>query len=215
MQWTWITQYKLISSPWSDSPLPTTECLQATASVSLLQFTFPATILSLFKLDLKERSTTNEIKHKPAQTAAVYLLPNKFHATANVGLLARLQNLSTATLSSRWYNCGGAYLWRRQDGLLGQCRSKNCRCGVNKTTWSWTQLRPKSWWTSGGKNPLNNTVTLCWWCNRCLDYVEANVSCECERKDDIYGRSARGGRADGGHTKCRGRHINTPVCGLI
>ncbi len=30
---------------------------------------------------------------EPAQTAAADLLPNKFHATANVSLLARLQKL--------------------------------------------------------------------------------------------------------------------------
>ncbi len=57
-------RYKLISSLCSDSPLPTTECLQATPSVgSSLSWdgpvysaaTFPATVWSQFKLDLKKR----------------------------------------------------------------------------------------------------------------------------------------------------------------
>ncbi len=75
-------------------PYALTECLQATPSVdsssSLAEpvyytATFPATILSWFKLDLKERTTTNKIKHEPAQTA---------HATANVSLLAEVSYCS-------------------------------------------------------------------------------------------------------------------------
>ncbi len=96
-------QYELISSPCSDSPLLTTECLQVTPSVgSSLSWdrlvysaaTFPAIVWSQLKLDLKERATTNGIKLELAQTAAVDLLPNEFDATANVSLLARLQKLS-------------------------------------------------------------------------------------------------------------------------
>ncbi len=49
--------------------------------------TQPAFVSSQFKVDLKERATTNEAD----------LRPNKSHATANVSLLARLQKLSTAT----------------------------------------------------------------------------------------------------------------------
>ncbi len=60
--------------------------------------TFPAAVWSQFKLDLKERETTKEIKCGPTQTAAADLLPNESHATANVSLLACLQKLSTATL---------------------------------------------------------------------------------------------------------------------
>ncbi len=55
---------ELISSPCSDSPLATTECLQVTPSVGLSSSwdgsvysaaTFPATVWSQFNLDLKER----------------------------------------------------------------------------------------------------------------------------------------------------------------
>ncbi len=42
----------------------------------------------LSKLDLKERETTNGIKHEPEQTAAVDLLPSGSHAAANVSSLA-------------------------------------------------------------------------------------------------------------------------------
>ncbi len=38
--------------------------------------TFPATVWSQFKLDLKERETTKEIKSELEQTAAADLLPN-------------------------------------------------------------------------------------------------------------------------------------------
>ncbi len=83
-------------------------CLQATASVDLSSSwdgpvhsatTFPATLSSQFKLDLKESATTNEVKQEPAQTTAAELLRNESHATANVSLLACLQKLSTATLN--------------------------------------------------------------------------------------------------------------------
>ncbi len=47
---------------------------------------------------LKRESDTNEIKHELAQTAAVDLLPNESHLTANVSLLARWQKLFAATL---------------------------------------------------------------------------------------------------------------------
>ncbi len=58
---------------------------------------------ALFKLDLKERVTANEIKCKPVQTAAVDLLPNDSYAKANVSLLAPLLKLSTATLTTGAY----------------------------------------------------------------------------------------------------------------
>ncbi len=58
--------------------------------------TFPASVSSEFKMDLKERATTNEIKCEPVQTAVADLLPES-HATANVSLLAHLKKLSTAT----------------------------------------------------------------------------------------------------------------------
>ncbi len=45
--------------------------------------TFPATASSQLKLDLKDKSNNNKII-KPEATAAMELLPNKFHATANV-----------------------------------------------------------------------------------------------------------------------------------
>ncbi len=67
----------------SDSPLPTTECLQAAPSSSSWDgpvysaATFPATILSWFKLDLKERMTTNEINCElPCFTSLFF---TKFH----------------------------------------------------------------------------------------------------------------------------------------
>ncbi len=47
---------------------------------------------------LKKRATTIEVKRKPPQTAAVDLLLNKSHATANISLLACLQKLYTAAL---------------------------------------------------------------------------------------------------------------------
>ncbi len=70
----------------------------ATGTRFYVAATFPATVSSQFKLDLKGRVTANKIKCKLAQTASADLLPNEFHATANVSLLARLQKLSTATL---------------------------------------------------------------------------------------------------------------------
>ncbi len=42
----------------SDLPPPTTECVRPTPSVA-------ATVWSQFKLDLKEKVTTNEIKREP------------------------------------------------------------------------------------------------------------------------------------------------------
>ncbi len=47
---------------------------------------------------LKERATSNEIKHELAQIAATDLLPNESNATANISMLACLQTLSTASL---------------------------------------------------------------------------------------------------------------------
>ncbi len=44
------------------------------------------------------------MKCEPAQTAAADLLPNECHATANISLLARLQKLPTATLSTNRCN---------------------------------------------------------------------------------------------------------------
>ncbi len=64
-------QYKLISS---DSPLPTTECLQATLLVSsswdgpvYSAATFPAIVWSQFRLDLKVRATTNKYKQSTSR----------------------------------------------------------------------------------------------------------------------------------------------------
>ncbi len=78
-----------------DSPLSTTEYLQATASVSsswdgpvYSAATFSASVWSQFKLDLKERETTNEIKLELEQEqgaeGAAKFLPNESQATANV-----------------------------------------------------------------------------------------------------------------------------------
>ncbi len=54
-----------------------------------------------FKLDLKERETTNEIKCELEQKqAAAELFPNKSHATANVSLLACKQKATTAALNT-------------------------------------------------------------------------------------------------------------------
>ncbi len=58
--------------------------LRSAATTATFPAIFPATVSSWFRLGLKERATTNEIKPKPAQTAAVDLLPNKSHATANI-----------------------------------------------------------------------------------------------------------------------------------
>ncbi len=87
-------QYELISSPCSDLPLPTTECLSVGSSLSwdgpvYSAATLPAMVWPQFRLDLKERETTNEIKCEVAQTAAADLLPNESHITANISLLAR------------------------------------------------------------------------------------------------------------------------------
>ncbi len=74
-------------------------CIILLNSVTLyFAATFPATVQSQFKLHLKERQATNEIKCKPTQSAAADLLLNESHATANVSLLACLQKLLTATL---------------------------------------------------------------------------------------------------------------------
>ncbi len=68
----------------SDSPLPTTECLQVTPSFSSSSnwdrpvysaATFPGTVSSQFKLDLKERATTNEMKCEPGQKGTLKLFP--------------------------------------------------------------------------------------------------------------------------------------------
>ncbi len=55
----------------------------------MLLTTFPAPVLSRFKLDLKERATTGKIKRKSMQTATAKLFPRESHATAKVSLLAR------------------------------------------------------------------------------------------------------------------------------
>ncbi len=81
----------------SDSPLPTTECRQATTSFGSSSSwdgtvqsaaTFPATVSSRFKLALKERAATNEIKCEPTLTATGKPFPGESYATANVSLLA-------------------------------------------------------------------------------------------------------------------------------
>ncbi len=82
------------------------QCLQVTPSVSLSSSwdgpvyspeTFPATIWSQFKLDLKEKATTNERARGGANSCSGFA-SHESHATANVSLLALLQKLSTATL---------------------------------------------------------------------------------------------------------------------
>ncbi len=66
---------------------------------TLLCCNFPYNHLVSVQTALKrEREATNEIKCEPTQSAAADLLLNESHATANVSLLACLQNLSTATL---------------------------------------------------------------------------------------------------------------------
>ncbi len=79
----------------SDSPLSPTECLQVTPSVGsswdgpvYSTATYPVTVSSRFKLDLKERATTIEIKPKLAKMAAAEFLFNQCHATASASLLA-------------------------------------------------------------------------------------------------------------------------------
>ncbi len=107
-RWCW---FELISSLCSDSPLLTTECLQATPSVNSRSSwdgpvysaaTFPVIVSSQFKLDLKERETTNIIKREPEQMSAVELLSNESYATANISLLACLQKSSAATLTENF-----------------------------------------------------------------------------------------------------------------
>ncbi len=60
--------------------------------------TFPATVLSLIMLDLKERATTNDIKleleQKQRGEAVAELLPNESHAAASVSLLAKVISCS-------------------------------------------------------------------------------------------------------------------------
>ncbi len=100
-------QCELISSSRSDSPLLTTECLQATPSVNsssgwdrpvYSSTTFPETLWSQLKLDLKERETTNEL-NKAQTDANICSRFNKFYATVNISLLARLQKVSTTCLT--------------------------------------------------------------------------------------------------------------------
>ncbi len=97
----------------SDSPLPTTEYLQTTPSVSsslswdgevYSAATFPATGSSWFKLNLKERATI-EIKRKPVQTAAANLLPNESQVTANINkTLQSGSQESTSKQHKNWSN---------------------------------------------------------------------------------------------------------------
>ncbi len=67
-----------------------THCQLAQAQAEREQFaaTFPTTVLSQFKLNLKERVTTNVIKSELAQMAAGTLSLKEFYATANISLLA-------------------------------------------------------------------------------------------------------------------------------
>ncbi len=90
-----FTRWLAVRALSSDSPLPTTECLQTTLTAWAWAATFPANVLSQFKLDLlKERASTNGIKHEPTSTAMAELLPNESHAAANVSLLAKITNCS-------------------------------------------------------------------------------------------------------------------------
>ncbi len=61
-------------------------CFLATGDIGPVYSTatFPATVWSQFKLDLKERDN----KRNKTRAAAADLLPNESHATANVSLLA-------------------------------------------------------------------------------------------------------------------------------
>ncbi len=85
----------------------TTECLQAKPSVGsswdgpvYSAATFPATVSSQFKLDLKQRVTT---KMSWSQRPQRSCFSSDSHATANVSLLARWQKLPTATLiTNKW-----------------------------------------------------------------------------------------------------------------
>ncbi len=97
-----------ISSPCSDSPLPTAECLQATPSVGsssssdgpvYYTATFPATVWSQFKLDFKKKDNKRNEVWAGANNCSGSA-HEESHATANISSLAHLQKLSTATLSS-------------------------------------------------------------------------------------------------------------------
>ncbi len=100
----WLDRHALRS----DSPLPTTVSASNTISrlrlelkrITLFRCNFPC---NRFKLNLKERATTNKLRCKPEQKqggkAAAELPLNKSHATANVSLFARWQKLPTAALS--------------------------------------------------------------------------------------------------------------------
>ncbi len=63
--------------------------MSASNTVSQLKLE-SATASSRFELDFKERTTTNEIKCEPVQTAAEELLLNESYATANISLLAEV-----------------------------------------------------------------------------------------------------------------------------
>ncbi len=93
-----------VSSIWADElfvPYALTRSADSRVSASHIGWdgpvysaaTFPATVWSQFKLDLKERETTNEIKREPDQKqggeAAADLLPNESHATASISVLDR------------------------------------------------------------------------------------------------------------------------------
>ncbi len=115
----WSEYVALLSARWHWKELIGCSCLHALTRLcwqqsvlkrhrkSVAAATFPATVLSWFKLDLKERATTKEIKHKPEQKQewedAAELLPNESHATADNSFLAREQKLPTAALT--WLEC--------------------------------------------------------------------------------------------------------------
>ncbi len=61
---------------------------------SLLRSNFPWNCFIPVQTGLKRESDKSKTKHEPAQTTAADLLPNKSHATANVSVLARSQELS-------------------------------------------------------------------------------------------------------------------------
>ncbi len=90
------TSWLAVCALCSDSPLPTTECLQATPSAGSSSSwdrsvysaaTFPATISSQFRLNLQERATINKIICEPEQT-----IDSQQISCYNISLLAKVNN---------------------------------------------------------------------------------------------------------------------------
>ncbi len=120
----WCTLHLLvtgdISTSWwavrclcSDSPMPTTECLQGTPSVGLSSSwdgpvysaaTCPATVWSQFKLYSKESNNKRNKTHVRAKTGGE-LLSSESHATANVSLLPKVTRCSFKDPMKRMSEC--------------------------------------------------------------------------------------------------------------